>query len=180
MEERMGEVLQAGAVVRHLVDWSWEVLGVVAVAVVALVVAGELAEVGGRAGGGHGLLAGSADGGCVVAHVLQGGVNHGVAVRHDVKLGQEGSLLQVAVGDVAREVVGGHEGVLHVLRERKAPVEALPGVVEVNAAHARTCGVSGAEQHGVLGNQLRQVSGACAEAGGEACEGIDVAADEGI
>ena len=49
---RVGELLQAGGVVGHEVLRSWEVAGGVVVAVRALEIAGDLAQVGGGSGGG--------------------------------------------------------------------------------------------------------------------------------
>jgi hypothetical protein len=56
------------------------------VAVEALVIAGDLAEVGGRAAGGDGSFADARHGRSVVAEVFQRGISHRVAVRHDVQL----------------------------------------------------------------------------------------------
>jgi len=93
----------------------------VMVAVEALVVACDLAEVRGWPDGGHGAFAGSRDSWGVVTEVLKGGMAHWVAVGHDIELGQEGRLLQVAVGDVPVGVVERHDALLYVLGEGGAP-----------------------------------------------------------
>jgi hypothetical protein len=122
------------------------------VAVEALVVTGDLAEIRGGPNGGDGTFAGSGDSWSVVAEVLKGGMAYWVAVGHDVELGQEGRLLEVAVGDMPSGVVGAHQGGLHIRGKRVSPVVAVPMVVEVHATHARAGGVSGAEQRRLLGH----------------------------
>ena len=62
------EVLQAGGVISHGVGFSWDELGDVAVAVLALVVTREDALVSGRASRGGGPLCHARDGRGVVAH----------------------------------------------------------------------------------------------------------------
>ena len=137
VEGGIGEMEHAGAVVGHGVDRPWEVLGAVAVAVEALVVAGQLAQVRGWSRGGDGAFARAADGRSVVTHVLESGVSHRVAVSHDVKLRDDCGLFQVAVGDVAFGVVERHERGLDIRRERQSPVLAVPAVVKVDATHTR-------------------------------------------
>ena len=48
MKGKVGEVSQAGSVISHHIFESWEVMNLVAVAVKALMVTGELAEIGSR------------------------------------------------------------------------------------------------------------------------------------
>jgi hypothetical protein len=103
----VGELLHARGVVGHDVLRPWEVAGGVVVAVRALEVAGDLAKVGGGARCGHGSFLHTGHGRGVVTEIFQGGVVHGVAVRHDVRLSQQGGLLQVAVGDAAVGILGG-------------------------------------------------------------------------
>jgi hypothetical protein len=101
-------------------------------------------------------------------------------MRHHVELGEDGGMLQVAVGDVAMRIFHGHEGCLHVGREGHAPVVSVAAVVEVDTAHASAGGVRSTEEGWQLGHQLGQVSGTRAEAGSKAGEGIEVAANEGV
>ena len=154
-----------------------------AVAMKALVVAGELAEVGGRPGGGHGLLVSSADGSGVVAHVLQGSVNYRVAVRHDIKLGQEGGLLQVAVGDVSCEDFRhGHKGRLHVREGRPSASSGRGrcGRKYTPPMPARAASVAPRRVGSARVPARPGEWGESSEAGGKACEGVEVAADKGV
>jgi hypothetical protein len=82
-----GEMLQAGAIVAHDVLRARQVLGAVAVAVLTLVGASDLAQTGGRAGLGHSSFSGSAHSSDVVTKVVQSGVLGVVAATHDVELG---------------------------------------------------------------------------------------------
>lgn len=102
-----------------------------------------------------------------------------MAVGHDVRLGNDGGLLQITVGDVARGVVGADQSSLDVRREGVSPVVTLAGVVEVHATHASAGGISGTQESGLLGHQFGQVGWTGAQAGGQATEGVDVAPDEG-
>ena len=149
------------------------------VAVLALVVAGDLAVVGGGADGRDGPFVGTGHRRGVVAVGFQGRIAHVMAVGHDIQVAQEGGLLQIAVGDVAGGVGGGDQGSLDVGREGVPPVITLAGVVEIHAAHAGPGCVSGAQQGGLLGDQFGQVGGARAQASSEATKGVEVAAHEG-
>ena len=71
------------------------------VAVVALVHAGCMAEVGARAFGGEGFLALAREGGGVVAQVCHGVLADIILLGDDVGSCEQGGLLDVAVGDVA-------------------------------------------------------------------------------
>jgi hypothetical protein len=84
--------LKAGGVVGNDVLWSWEVGHGVEVAVEALVITGNLAEVGSRPDGGDCAFAGAGHSRGVVREVFDGGVADVVAVGHDVRLSNEGRL----------------------------------------------------------------------------------------
>ena len=100
-KESVGEVLEARGVVGHDVSLAWDVKGSVVVAVIALVAAGPIAEVGGRAVGGDGPFADAGDGGRVVGAVDHRGVANVMGMGHDVHLAKETSVLEVTVGDRA-------------------------------------------------------------------------------
>jgi hypothetical protein len=60
---------------------------------------------------------------------------------------------------------------LDVSREGVSPVVALSSVVEEDPAHASVSGISGANEGGRLGDELRNVGGTGAEAGCQAAKG---------
>ena len=101
------EVLQTRGVVGHNIGWSWDVEGLVAVAVPALVEAGVVAEVCGCPIGGDGPLGGSCHRRCVVAGCVDGAVADIVLVCHEGDLSLDACLLEVAIGDVSLWVVYG-------------------------------------------------------------------------
>lgn len=178
VEGQGGELLQAGGVVRGHVLGSWEVSSGVVVPVQALVVTGHLTEVGRWPRFGDGTFGCSGHSGRVVAEIFQGGIADRVAVRHHVQLGKHARLLKVTVGDVAGRVGGRDEAGLDVGREGVSPVVALPSVVEVDAAHAGPGRVSGPQQRGPLGHQLREMGRPGAEAGCQAAKGVKAGADK--
>ena len=153
-EGGVGEFLEARSVVGHHVIISWEESCKVAIAVGALVVAGVVAEVCSWPVAGHGPFVDAGDSGGVVRSVGHGGVPHVVVMGNEGSLGQQGSLLQVAVGDASMGVVGRHELGLDGFREGEPPDAALAcGVVE-NPAHAGFCGIGGANEGWVLRHDL--------------------------
>ena len=101
------EVLEARGVVSHHVGWSWDVEGLVAVAVSALMETGEVAEVGGCPIGGDSAFVGPCYRGGVVARSVDGAVADVVLVCHEGDLSLDAGLLEVAVGDVSFGVVEG-------------------------------------------------------------------------
>ena len=120
----------------------------------ALVITGNLAEVGSRPDGGDCAFAGAGHSRGVVREVFDGGVADVVAVGHDVRLSNEGRLFQVTVGDVASGVVGAYQGGSHVRGKWVMPVVTSPGVVKVHPAHARTGCISGPQESGLLRHDL--------------------------
>lgn len=149
------------------------------VAMLPLVVAPDLAQVRRGPDGGDGAFAVAGHRRGVVAEVLEGGVAHVVAVSHDVGLGDESGVFQVAVGDVPGGVGRADQGGLHVRGKGVSPVVALPSVIEVHAAHAGSGRVSGTEKGGKLWHYLGKVCGSGAQAGGQPTEGVNVAVHEG-
>ena len=150
------------------------------IAMSALVIAGDLAQVSRGARFGDGTFADTGHSGGVVAEVFQCRVAHTLQLSLHVDLAKKASMLQVAVGHVTVRVVNADQGILNVLREGMAPIVALAVGIEEDPAHASFGSVSGTQQGRLLGYQLGQVSGARAEAGSEATEGVEAAADEGV
>ena len=114
------EVLETRGIVCHHVGWSWDVEGLVAVAVSALVEAGVVAKVRWGAIRGDSSLVGSRHGRGVVAGIVDGAVADIMLVGHEGDLSLDASLLQVAVGDVSFGVVEGDQASLHILWKREA------------------------------------------------------------
>jgi hypothetical protein len=141
-----GELLHARGVVGRGVLRAWDVSRDVVVSVGPLVVAGQLAEVCCWSRGGHGSFLDTGHSRGVVAEVFQSGIAHGVAVSHDISLGNEACVFQIAVGDVARGIGGADEGCLDVRWEGMSPVVPLARVVEVDASHASLGSVCGSNQ----------------------------------
>jgi hypothetical protein len=180
VEGRVREMLEARAVVCAGVEGSGNVGGQVAVAVFSLVVARELAQQRGRAEFGDGSFAIAGDGGSVVAKVFERGVADVEQVCHHVQLGEHGRLLEVAVGDGARGIVGGHDGGLDVDREGVAPVVGLSvGTVE-DTSHTGLGGVGGAQSKRTLSNYFCQVRGSLAKVGGESSKAGEAALDQAV
>ena len=144
------------------------------IAVRPLMLARPVAEVSGRAVGGHRAFADAGHCRGVVGAVHESGVADVVGRSHEVHLAEETRVLEVAVGDGAGGVVGGHEAPLDVGRERVAPEVALAGVVEVHPAHACLGGVGAPEEAGVLRDNFGEEGGPVFKAGREAGEGVDV------
>lgn len=115
------EVLQARCIVGHDVCVPWEEVGDMAIAMLALVVAGDAAELGSSPVRGDGALVEPRHRRGVVGHVFECGVAHRVRARHELSLPEEPRLLEVAVRDGARGVVFGHELALNLRAERVAP-----------------------------------------------------------
>ena len=91
------EVLETGRVVCHDVQVSWDVVGKVAIAVVLLMLAGVVANVGSGAITGHHAHVDAGDGRRVVGEVDYGGVAGVMRGGHEVDLGKEAGLLEVIV-----------------------------------------------------------------------------------
>ena len=98
--------------------------GHMVIAMSALVVACDLAQVGRGTRFGHSAFAHTGHGCSVVAEVFQRRVAHTLQLSLHVDLAKEASLLQVAVGDVALGVVNADQGILNVLGEGVTPIVA--------------------------------------------------------
>lgn len=173
-ERRVSQVLETGSVVCHPIGISGDEAGHMAVAVLALVRACIVAEVGRRPVAGDGATADPGHRWGVIRQVGQGGIPHRMSGCHEGHLGQQASVLQVAIGDGSSGVVFGHQVVLDLLGEGVPPKERLACVVEVHAAHSGLGSVRRTEQGRLLRNYLGKVSGSLAEAGGKGCERVDV------
>ncbi len=91
-ESVVSEMLQTGGVIGHDIDFSREVCDLMAVAMLALVHAGEAAQQGGRSGARHSTFVCSGHGGSVVAPSGYGGILHAVLSRLESNLSKESSL----------------------------------------------------------------------------------------
>lgn len=98
---------------------------------------------------------------------------------HQVDLGENAGLFQVAVGDGPVEVFEGDQVSLDVSRERVAPDVALAGVVEVDASHAGLGCVRGSQEGRFLWHHFGEVSRSAAKVGGQAGEGGEAVTHEG-
>ena len=74
--------------------------------------------------------------------------------RHERDLGEEPSVLQVAIGDVAVGVVGGHQPGLDSRRERLPPEVTVSVGVVVDATHASLRSISGTQELGSFWDDL--------------------------
>ena len=99
VEEKRGvrQLLEPGGVVRHDVERPWEVVGRVAVAVLTLVEASVVAQVGSWPLGRDGPFCDARDSWSVVRHIGDCHVGDVVVVGYDGDLPQEPGVLQVAV-----------------------------------------------------------------------------------
>ena len=172
--------MRSGRVVRHHVVDPWEEHGGVVVAVQPLVVAGELAEVGGGPDGGDGALPVAGERVCVIAEGLQGGVGYGCRVRDHIQVGEHGGVFEVAVGDSPMGVCGGNEAALDLGGEFVPPDMGSAIGGEEHPSHPRLTGVCSAENRRRLRHQLREVGGPLTQAGRQTTEGIKAAADESV
>ena len=95
----VSEVLQAGCIVCHHVGHSWDEVAVVAVSVLPLVHAGEVAEVGGGPIRGHSAFVHPGHCRRVVGAIHESGVGGVMVVANDVDLAQLARVFQVTIGD---------------------------------------------------------------------------------
>jgi len=120
-EFRVGEVLEARSIIGHDIFHPVDEGDLGAVSVVALVEAGDLAEVGGWPAGSCAAFEVSRQCGSVVGQVGEGGTPSVVGVCDVIQLDHHGGLFEVAVGDVARWVIVRHQSLDQVVRERVSP-----------------------------------------------------------
>ena len=104
----VSKVVQAGGVVSHGVSHPGNEEGLVAVPMLTLMHAGEVAEMSGRAVGGDSAFVHTRERRGVVSSIEDSGVAHVMMLGHDVKLGQLACLLEVTVGDLSSRVREGH------------------------------------------------------------------------
>lgn len=102
----VSKVLKARRVVGHAIHRSWEVEGVVAIAMASLVKAGDVAEEGARSVRADGPLLFTGDCWSVVAPIGESGEGDIVGGGHGVTLGDESTVLEVAVGNGSGHVGG--------------------------------------------------------------------------
>ena len=95
-------------IIGHHIGGSWEEEGHVAVAVLALMGAGKVAEKGGRSVTGHGSFVHAGDCWSVVGAIGDCGIGNIMGGHHQGDLAEEASMFQVTVGDGALWVVFGH------------------------------------------------------------------------
>ena len=151
------EVLEARGIVRHDVGTPWDEEVRLAVLVLPLVGTGIVAEVGRGPVGGDRSFQHPRQGGGVVSPVRDGGVANVVVVSHEGGLGQQTSLLKVAVGDVALGIVSRDQLRLDVLGERFPPEVALAGAVVVDSTHPSLSRIGGSQEGRFLGDDFGQV-----------------------
>ena len=148
------EVLEAGRIIRHDVEVSWAVVGKVAVAMLPLLSTGKVAEVSRGTITGHRAFVDTGDGWLVVGEVDNSGIPRIVCGGHQVHLGEEACLLEIAVGDDPFLVVKGDKAALDIWGESLVPDVGSSGSVKVHATHARFGRVRGAQETGVLRDDL--------------------------
>jgi len=105
---RVGEVLKVGGVISHDVLHPVDEGDLGTATVVALVEAGDLAEVGGWSAGSRAAFEVTSQGGSVVRQVGNSCSLNVVGVGNIFQLDYHGGLFKVAVGDGARWVVARH------------------------------------------------------------------------
>ena len=107
-EFRVGEVLKSRGIIGHDIFHPIDEGDLGAVTMVALVEAGDLAEVGGWSTGGSAALEVTSQSGSVVRQIGDGGPSDVVGVGNVVQLDYHGRLFEVAISDVAMGVVARH------------------------------------------------------------------------
>jgi hypothetical protein len=129
----------------------------VAVAVLALVSTGIVAEVCCRPVTGDSAFSDAGHSGGVVLPIRDSGVGDVMVMADDGYLGEQARLFEVAVSELSRRVRLQDESGLDVIREQKPPDVPLPQSVEVDASHADFGVVRGSQERWCLGDNFRQV-----------------------
>ncbi len=142
-------------VISHGVQRPREVGGQVAIAVLALVGALDVAQVGSCLVAGDCSIGHAGHSRDIVTAVCDGGVLDVMGFSHDHDLPDLSRVFEIAVADVSHWVIGRHQPLLDLERERKSPdvwqsFGALVG--------ARLGSVGSAGKAGVFGRDFRQVS----------------------
>ena len=117
-----------------------------AVAVLALVSAGEVTEVHRGSVTGYGTSRHSREGGCVVRACGEGGVGAIYGVGHESDLTEDAAMLEVAVGEVAVQVVPGDKTFLDVRWKGASPGVTVRVGVEEDSSHAHFGSIGGAQE----------------------------------
>ena len=117
----VSQVPQAGAVVSHDVGRSRDVVMLGQVAMMPLVEGCQAQEVGSRTSGGGGSFAVPVQSRCVVCEVVDGLLPDVSHLGKDIQLGNGACQLEVTVGDGARGIVKGDQGLDHWSREGCSP-----------------------------------------------------------
>jgi hypothetical protein len=146
----------------------------VAVAVLALMGAGVVAEMGSRSVASDSAFGDSRDSWGVVGAVCQGGISDVMVVADDGDLGEQSSLFEVAIGHSSGRICLRHESGLDVVWEWVSPDVPLPQGIKVDTSHTDLGGISGSNEGRSLGNHFCEVSGSLAEAGCQGGKGGDV------
>ena len=108
-------------IIRHGIGSAGNMVVAKAVAMVALVKAGQSKEVGCRVTGGDGALGGTANGGGVVVQDREGtfaGVNR---LGQNILVGDDASKFEITIGEVTTGILIGNKAGLDMRRERGAP-----------------------------------------------------------
>jgi hypothetical protein len=95
----------------------------------------------------------------------------------DVPVRDEGGVFEVAIGDVPCGVVVGGDATLHVGGECGAPEDGRLVVSEEDTSHAGLAGVSCAQHHGLVGDDLAELSGPSRHVLDEPLELVEAVAD---
>jgi hypothetical protein len=176
-EGGIGEVLEAGGIIAHDIRRSWDVPGLVAVAVLALVEGSDVAELCGRTIIRDGAFVNPGPCRGVVGQVPQGGVGSVMGGTHEACLGDQGTVLQVTVCDGAVRVGRADDLGLDVLREGKPPDVGVAISIEVDPTHPRLGRIGGSQERRFLGHDLGEVGRTVTEAGCQEGEGIHMGAE---
>ena len=145
-----------------------------AIAVLTLVGTGIATEVSSRAFRGDCAFPDAGDCRGVVRQVVGGGVGHMELGSLDGDLTQEAGVFQVAVGDGACRIGGGHNGVLDVEGKGLPPEVGLTSVVKEDTAHPSLGSIRGTIEGRSLGDDLGKVSWTVTQAGSKVGKGVDV------
>ena len=114
-----------------------------AVAVHALVLAGEVAQVGTRPFGHHSLLCDSRDSWGVVTAVQECGITYVMVVGHETELGEQAGVLQVAARNGSSRVCFRHQSGLNLFCEGLSPQVRFALRVIEDPSHASLRSVGG-------------------------------------
>jgi len=117
-------------------------------------------EEGAGSKGGAGALALPGEGCDVVPHRVKGALAHLRLLRHNIKMGDQPSQLQIRIGDIAHGIIERDHLLLDALR-KGLPPEARAAGTEPDAAHAGFGGVHATnERRRRGGEEFRPPSGA--------------------